>query len=207
MPTAAILKLQPRTHNQTKLEVFTARFRDAIKRSIQGILDAGAVLIDAKEQLEYGTFQDWVRNDLTIGLRQAQMLMLISRNPVFCKETYQGSFPTSWRTLYELAQIRPQKLTEFIEGGKINPTMMREDAIALRLRGQSTFQAKPKTPKLRQELQHLINAAIVLGGGDCCLHHLRSITDIRDITPSPNEITKAADWVKQRLRRQSVQEE
>src|ERR1700733_6295331 len=104
-----------RTHNHTKLEVFTARFRDAIKKSIEGILDAGAVLIDAKEQLEYGAFQDWVRNDLTIGLRQAQMLMLIARNTVFLKETNHGALPPSWRTLYELAQIRPQKLTEFIE--------------------------------------------------------------------------------------------
>jgi hypothetical protein len=130
------------------------------------------------------------------------MLMLIARNSVFLKETNHGALPPSWRTLYELAQIRPQKLTEFIESGKINPTMMREDAIALRIRQTNAVQqTKPNTPRLRQELATLVNAAIVLGGGDCCLHHLNSIDDIRDIKPTPAEVSKAADWVKEKLRR------
>jgi hypothetical protein len=199
MPSSNVVKLQPRNHNQQDLKVFTARFRDAIKRSIQGILDAGAVLIDAKEQLEYGTFQNWVLNDLKIGLRQAQMLMQICKHPTISNLRTTGSLPPSWRTLYELAQLRPQKFTEYIESGKINPMMVREEAISLRLSSYSSggSQPKPKIPKLHPELAILVEASMALSGADVVMKYITNLSEASE--PTLKEFDRAVVWSRKKL--------
>ena len=56
-----------------------------MKKSVEGIIEAGRVLIEAKNELEHGQFADWVVIDLRFGsrkegsrkadLRKAEMLM------------------------------------------------------------------------------------------------------------------------------------
>ena len=123
---------------KTKIEinVFTTRFRNALKKSVEGIIEAGRVLIEAKNDLEHGEFIDWVVNDLRFGLRKdggrpadlrkAQMLMFLARNEVISNACHWHAFPPSPRTLWELTQIRPkQRLLELIASGSINPGMTR----------------------------------------------------------------------------------
>jgi hypothetical protein len=73
---------------QDKLSALTARFRNALKKSVEGIIEAGRVLIEAKNELEHGQFTDWVVRELRFGsrkdgnhepdLRKAEMLMFFS---------------------------------------------------------------------------------------------------------------------------------
>ena len=42
--------------NQDRINVLTARFRNALKKSVEGIIEAGRVLIEAKDELEHGQF-------------------------------------------------------------------------------------------------------------------------------------------------------
>ena len=56
--------------NQDRINVLTARFRNALKKSVEGIIEAGRVLIEAKDELEHGQFIDWVVNDLRFGIRK-----------------------------------------------------------------------------------------------------------------------------------------
>ena len=93
--------------SQDKLSVFTTRFRNALKKSVEGIIEAGRVLIEAKSELEHGQFIDWVVGDLQFGtrgnrgpdLRKAQILMFLARNEVISNASHWHAFPPSPRTL------------------------------------------------------------------------------------------------------------
>jgi hypothetical protein len=188
----------------------TARFREAFRKSIEGIIEAGQVLIEAKTELEHGQFVDWVANDLGFGtrgyrepnLRKAEMLMFLARNEVISNSCHWHEFPPSPRTLWELTQIRPkQRLLELIANGTINPGMTREEAVALR---HKNSQGRSPTPKLKREIAALLEVCIALGGGDGVLAHIRDLKDVDNLPPA-KEFDRAARWARQKLakRRQS----
>jgi hypothetical protein len=100
--------------NPDKLSALTARFRNALKKSVEGIIEAGRVLIEAKNELDHGRFTDWVVRELRFGtrkdgsreadLRKAEMLMFLARNEVISNPCHWHAFPPSPRTLWELTQ-------------------------------------------------------------------------------------------------------
>ena len=198
--------LQRGRQTQERLKLLTARFRNALKKSVEGIIEAGRVLIEAKSDLEHGQFIDWVVNDLRFGtrkdgnrpadLRKAQMLMFLARNEVISNACQWHAFPPSSRTLWELTQIRPkQRLLELIANGTINPGMTREEAVALRHR---TSQERSQAPKLKREIAALLEVCIILGGGDGVLAHIRDLKDVDDLPPA-KEFDRAARWARQKL--------
>ena len=191
---------------QDKLNALTARFRNALKKSVEGIIEAGRVLIEAKNELGHGQFTDWVVRELRFGtrkdgnrevdLRKAEMLMFLARNEVISNPCHWHAFPPSARTLWELTQIRPkQRLLDLIADGTINPSMTREEAIALRHR---TSQERSPTPKLKREIAALLDVCIILGRGDGVLAHIRDLKDVSDLPPA-EEFDRAARWVKRKL--------
>ena len=114
--------------SQDKLRVLTTRFRNVLKKSVEGIIEAGRVLIEAKTELEHGQFTDWVVRELRFGtrkdgsreadLRKAQILMFLARNEVISNACHWHAFPPSSCTLWELTQIRPkQRPIELITKG------------------------------------------------------------------------------------------
>jgi hypothetical protein len=140
-----------------------------LKKSVEGIIEAGRVLIEGKNELEHGQLIEWVTCDLRlgdpqgggrrIGLRKAQMLMFLARNEVISNANHWCAFPPSWRTLWELSQIRPkQRLLELIASGKINPGITIKDSVALRRR--TTSRELSPTPKLKREIAALLQATI-----------------------------------------------
>jgi hypothetical protein len=192
--------------NQHKLSIFTARFRNALKKSVEGIIEAGRVLIEAKSELEHGQFSDWVVRELRFGtrkgdsseadLRKADMLMFLARNDVISNPCHWHDFPPSPRTLWELTQIRPkQRLIELISNGSVNSGMTREEAVALRHR---TSQERSPSPKLKREIAALLEVCIILGGGDGVLAHIRDLKDVSNAPPA-KEFDRAARWAKQKL--------
>jgi len=212
-PSRKTRKRQRQTvrQSQDRLNVLTTRFRDAFRKSVEGIIEAGRVLIEAKNELEHGQFIDWVERDLRFGtgqdgdrglsLRKAQMLMFVAKNEVISNTNHWFAFPPSWRTLWELSQIRPKhRLLDLIANGKINPGMTREEAVALR-RGPSQDRSVP--PRLKREIAALLEVCIALGGGDGVLAHIRDLKDVDTLPPA--RFDRAARWARQRLakRRQS----
>ena len=189
-----------------KLEVLTARFRNALKKSVEGIIEAGRVLIEAKNELEHGQFVNWVVRDLRFGnpqerdrrlsLRKVQILMFLAKNEVIANANHWYAFPPSWRTLWELTQIRPkQRLLELIANGTINPGITREEAVALR---HKSSRERSATPKLKREVAALLNVCIILGGGDGVLAHIRQLKDVSNI-PRAKEFDRATSWARQKL--------
>jgi hypothetical protein len=195
-------------HNRHSLSELTARFRNALKKSVEGIVEAGLVLIQAKSEVEHGQFIDWVVNELRFGtqkvgvphadIRQAEMLMFLARNDVISKSCHWHAFPPSPRTLWELTQIRPkQRLLDLIADGTINPSMTREEAIALR-HGTSLERSPVPTVRLKREIAALVDVCIFLGGGDGVLAHIRGINDIANV-PATSDFDRAARWAKRKL--------
>ena len=84
------------------LDNLTERFQNALKKSVEGIVEAGRVLIQAKGELEHGQFTDWVVNELRFGtqkagsphadIRKAEMLMFLARNEVISKSCHWHAF-------------------------------------------------------------------------------------------------------------------
>jgi hypothetical protein len=192
------------THD--KLSALTARFQNALKKSVEGIIEAGCVLIEAKIELEHGQFTDWVVRELRFGsrkdgsreadLRKAEMLMFLARNEVISNPCHWHAFPPSPRTLWELTQIRPkQRLLELIANGTINSGLTREEAVALR---HKMSQGRSSAPKLKREIAALLEVCILLGGGDGVLAHIRDLNDVSNAPPA-KEFDRAARWVKRKL--------
>jgi hypothetical protein len=203
---------QSSRYEKDTLSALTTRFRNALKKSVEGIIEAGRVLIEAKHELEHGQFTDWVVRELRFGvrkdgdgeadIRKAEMLMFLARNEVISNRCHWHAFPPSPRTLWELTQIRPkQRLLELIASGKINFAMTREEAVVLR-HGKS--QGRSPTPRLKREVAALLEVCILLGGGDGVLAHIRDLKEVSDGPPA-KEFDRAARWAKQKLaeRRQS----
>jgi hypothetical protein len=200
--------IRNRLKNTHSLSELTSQFRNALKKSVQGIVEAGLVLIQAKSELEHGEFIDWVVNELRFGtrkagaphddIRKAQMVMFVARNEVISNANHWFAFPPSWRTLYELTHIRPKsRLLQLIADGTINPSMTREEAIALR-HGASQERSPTPTIRLKREIAALVDVCIFLGGGDGVLSHIRGIDDMANV-PAAAEFDRASRWVKRKL--------
>jgi hypothetical protein len=177
-----------------------------MKKGVEGIIEAGRVLIEAKETLDHGQFHDWVVSELRFGeqkpgtrgatIRKAQMLMDLARNEVLSNANHWFAFPPSPRTLYELTQIRPtQRLEKLIAEGKVNSGMTREEAIALRA-GDSTTRA-PAMPTLKREVAMLVDVSIEVGGADCVLGYIRKLHRERHV-PLDGKFDEAVRWVKRK---------
>ena len=61
-------------------EEFAAGFEASWRRSVEGIIGAGQVLIEAKEGLPHGSFLPFVRDRLGLRPRTAERLMRIARH-------------------------------------------------------------------------------------------------------------------------------
>jgi hypothetical protein len=193
-------------HPKRDLKSLTARFRNALRKGVEGIIEAGRVLIEAKDELDHGKFMKWVVRELRFGerrpgdravsIRKADMLMFLARNAVISNPQHWHALPPSPRTLWELTQIRPtRRLLDLIATGKVYLGMTREEAIALR-RGASN--RRSPVPKLKPQIAALLEVCILLGGGDGVLAHLRGLTDMGDVPPAA-VVDQAARWMKREL--------
>jgi hypothetical protein len=192
------------------LKQLTQRFRNALKKSVAGIIEAGQVLIEAKNKLPHGQFSDWVDRELRFGaptkahsreanIRHGQMLRLLAENEVISNPCHWHALPPSIRTLYELTQIQPkQRLLKLIEKGKVHAGTTREEAVGF----QPKSKPSPKSElKLGREIATLVDVCILLGQADRVLDHIRRLKRAKkNLTVQMFE--QAVRWAKPKLAKQ-----
>ena len=131
-----------------ELEILYAnRIAAAWSQSIDGIIEVGRVLIEAKAALPHGGFEIMVRDRCPFGARSARCLMAIANHEVISNRNHGSELPVSWRTLYELAKFEPAELEYAIANHMIRADLKRDDVPQLRrqvIRGLGGGDVKPR---------------------------------------------------------------
>ncbi len=134
---------------------------DKWQQSVQCIIDVGALLSKAKEDLPHGAFEKMVDGDLPFGPRSARMLMQIAEHPVISNRKHASDLPASWATLYELTRVPEAPLRKAIARGEITAETKRKEVTALRDRIAHQETAKTSNrlgaePESRDDLEGLV---------------------------------------------------
>jgi hypothetical protein len=109
------------------------RITAAWQNTVHNIIETGRLLIEAKDDIGYGGFQEMIRAELPFGPNTAQRLMQIAEDPVLSNAAHAPLLPASWMTLYELTKLpkRGVDLEVLIEERAIHPKLERKDVRAL----------------------------------------------------------------------------
>jgi len=122
---------------RTRAEYWAPRIAAEWRKSVEGIIGVGCLLIAAKEACEHGEFlrlfkgDDTVPKPLPFTVNTAERLMAVARHPVLSNSAHVQSLPQSWGTLYELTKVPETDLAEAIAAGKVTPEMTRSEAVAM----------------------------------------------------------------------------
>ncbi len=104
----------------------------AWQKATESIIATGKLLIEAKQELAYGSFEAMVQQKLPFSPRAARMLMAIAHHPVISDRKHVSVLPPSWGTLYELTRVPDATLREKIASGAITPKIERKDVVIMR---------------------------------------------------------------------------
>ena len=118
--------------NRTSTREFSDRIHAALRKGVEGILETGRLLIEAKAQVERGAFEAMVLEKLPFKPFIARRLMAIARNPLLSDQKHATDLPPSWRTLYDLTRLPDDTLRARLADGTITPKMERKDVASLR---------------------------------------------------------------------------
>jgi hypothetical protein len=94
-----------------KLEIhYAKRIGAAWRKAVESIIEAGRILIEAKDALPHGRFLAMVQDRLRMGERTAQRLMAIAGDDWISNPTHVSHLPPSWGDAlpdYEARYSRP----------------------------------------------------------------------------------------------------
>ena len=118
----AVIEIEPRTADE-----FAAKINGHWDDHRDALFEIGRLLIQAKEFLPHGEFQNMVETKLTFGPRHARRLMKIGGNEILANRTHRSVLPPTVSTLYEISKLEPDILIARIEDKTIRPDMERRD--------------------------------------------------------------------------------
>jgi hypothetical protein len=95
-------------------------------RTADNILDAAAVMVEAKKTLAAPYYKDFKKH-LKLTDRIAQALVKIGKTKRFYDQDVRSKLPDSWGTMEALSQLTSNKLEQLIESGMLNTKLKRTD--------------------------------------------------------------------------------
>ncbi len=161
----------PEIVHQEPEAIWAERINGALRKSVEGVIEAGRLLIQAKAELPHGGFELMVKSSsLCISPRTAQQLMQIASHPVLANPQHAALLPNAWSTLGELSRIEAPDLELAISNHLIKPELKREDVQKLRRRiarnGAAQTTPRPKRgrakPSPRQAAERVFRAYLAL---------------------------------------------
>jgi hypothetical protein len=121
------LEQRCKTINARKWQEHVKTISAAWQKGVASIIETGQALIEAKNELEHGSFESMVALKLPFGPSTARRLMAIATHPIISNRSHANALPPSWDTLYALTKIPEADLKEGIEDETVNPKMQRKD--------------------------------------------------------------------------------
>lgn len=108
------------------------RISAAWQKSVEGILETGRLLIEAKAALPHGSFLKMVEEELPFKENTARRLMAIASDTRLSNRAHAPDLPPSWNTLYELTKLDDETWTLAEQKGLIRADVQRNEIVALR---------------------------------------------------------------------------
>lgn len=108
-----------------QIHYWADRITTSWRGSVEGIVQTGRLIAEAKKALPHGEFLAMLETKLPFCARTAQRLMAISADERIA--THVSHLPAAWGALYELTQLDEESFAARIEDGTINPDMERKD--------------------------------------------------------------------------------
>lgn len=108
-----------------QIHYWADRIATSWRGSVEGIVQTGRLIAEAKEALPRGEFLAMIETKLPFCARTAQRLMAISADERIA--THVSHLPAAWGTLYELTQLDDESFTARIKDATINPGMGRAE--------------------------------------------------------------------------------
>ena len=127
MTARNVIRLQER-----ELTKWSEAISAAWNKSFDAVIEAGRLLIAAKDDLDHGQFAKLIEDSLPFGARAAQMLMAVASDQKITNTKHASLLPPSWMTLYELTKLDEAQFSAAIAKGVIRPDMQRKDIAALK---------------------------------------------------------------------------
>jgi len=128
-------KGQAVSHVKTVAE-FATGILAAWHRSIDGIIDAGRLWVEAKSTLSKEELTE-LKAKTKFSDATVSKLISIAENPCITDAKYRAVLPNSYGTLYELTHLSPSEFESAAQEGVLRPDIERDDVLALRGKQQS----------------------------------------------------------------------
>ena len=126
------------------VDFWAAKITTALATGTAWVVHTGVCLNQAKQKLGHGRWEQLLRGQLGFGLRTAQVLMSIARNPCLRKAQNHAFLPPSAGTLIELARGNAEIVQRGIDDREIHPEMSTKQAKAfIRRHTASAVQRRP----------------------------------------------------------------
>ena len=116
--------------NRRGWEYFDEKLSALRVNEVRNIIERGRLLIEAKDELEHGSFEAMVKRHF--DLSTARMYRIVAAHPVISDRCHVNALPPSMRTLYELTKLSAEVLRAKLRDGTINPKTERKDVTAWR---------------------------------------------------------------------------
>jgi hypothetical protein len=108
---------------------FVEEIRSAYAGTVEGIIRAGKLILQARESMDHGAFAAMCREELPFSRQTAYKLMSIAQDHRFVAHVRQ--LPPAWGTLYELTKVDDDEFYQAAQDGTIRPEMRRTDVRGL----------------------------------------------------------------------------
>jgi len=102
------------------------------RASVESVIAAGNLIIEAKVALAHGEFESMIDGALPFGASTARRLMAIAQDPRISNRAHVHVLPAAWGTLYELTKLDDDQFSARIADGTIRPDLERAEVTALR---------------------------------------------------------------------------
>ncbi|MBF0186001.1 MAG: DUF3102 domain-containing protein [Magnetococcales bacterium] len=102
------------------------------RSSMEGILETGRRLVEAKSKLQHGEYLAMVKDKLPFGDTMALRLRRIATCPHFSNTDTYPHLPNSWNSLYHITTLTEDEFKKLVDTGHIKPNTTYREILQLK---------------------------------------------------------------------------